>query len=231
MAKEITKHQIEQLKQYTSPEISDTIKGMGVRSMTDGYMGYDIRCMFPDLGPMIGYAVTAVLDNLTPNRPVFKEVQRRYLESIDASPKPAVIVMKAGGHDKTRSLVFGGLMANTAYALGANGLITDGGVRDPDDVHDIGFHMFAPGTVPAHGTGAFVNMVDTGNPVNISGQLIHPGDLIFADKIGIITIPIDIIDELPAKIEELHTKEANLMAYLQSKEFSLEGLLKKSGLD
>jgi len=75
------------------------------------------------------------------------------------------------------------------------------------------------------------NMVDTGNPVNISGQLIHPGDLIFADKIGIITIPIDIIDELPAKIEELHTKEANLMAYLQSKEFSLEGLLKKSGLD
>ena len=139
--------------------------------------------------------------------------------------------MKAGGHDKTRSLVFGGLMANTAYALGANGLITDGGVRDPDDVHDIGFHMFAPGTVPAHGTGAFVNMVDTGNPVNISGQLIHPGDLIFADKIGIITIPIDIIDELPAKIEELHTKEANLMAYLQSKEFSLEGLLKKSGLD
>ena len=110
MAKEITKQQIEQLKQYTSPEISDTIKGMGVRSMTDGYMGYDIRCMFPDLGPMIGYAVTAVLDNLTPNRPVFKEVQRRYLESIDASPKPAVIVMKAGGHDKTRSLVFGGLI-------------------------------------------------------------------------------------------------------------------------
>ena len=31
MAKEITKQQIEQLKQYTSPEISDTIKGMGVR--------------------------------------------------------------------------------------------------------------------------------------------------------------------------------------------------------
>ena len=151
MPEQISQAQLDALKKYTSPEISDTIRMMGVRPATEGYLGYDIRCLFPDLGPMVGFAVTAVLDNLTPDRPVRPDVQRRYLESIDASPKPAVIVMKAGGHNRVRSLVFGGIMANTARSLGAIGLVTDGGVRDTDEVYEIGFRMFAPGTVSAHG--------------------------------------------------------------------------------
>ena len=231
MPEQISRAQLDALKKYTSPEISDTIRMMGVRPATEGYLGYDVRCLFPDLGPMVGFAVTAILDNLTPDRPARPDVQRRYLESIEASPKPAVIVIKAGGHNRVRSLVFGGIMANTARSLGAIGLVTDGGVRDPDDVYDIGFHMFAPGTVSAHGTGAFVNMVDTGNPVTISDQLIRPGDLVFADKIGVITIPHEVVEDLPSKVEELHQREAGQISFLQSEEFSLPELLKRSGLD
>ena len=231
MPDRISQAQLDALKKYTSPEISDTIRMMGVRPATEGYLGYDVRCLFPDLGPMVGFAITAVLDNLTPDRPVRPDVQRRYLESIDASPKPAVIVMKAGGHNKVRSLVFGAIMANTARSLGAIGIVTDGGVRDTDEVHEIGFHMFAPGTVSAHGTGAFVNMVDTGNPVTLSDQIIRPGDLVFADKIGVITIPHEVVAELPARVEELHQRETAQIYFLQSEEFSLPELLKRSGLD
>lgn len=231
MAKQMANEQIEALKKYTSAEISDTIRFMGVRDSTEGYLGYDVRCFFPDLGPMVGYAITGILDNLTPDRPARADVQRRYLESIDASPKPAVVVIKAGGHNNTRSLVFGGIMANTANALGAIGVVTDGGVRDPDDLYEIGFHTFAPGTVSAHGTGAFVNMVDTGNPITISDQLIRPGDIIFADKIGVITIPEEVIDELPAKVEELHKRESDQISFLQSSDFSLSELLNRSGLN
>ena len=60
MPEQISQAQLDALKKYTSPEISDTIRMMGVRPATEGYMGYDVRCLFPDLGPMVGFAVTAV---------------------------------------------------------------------------------------------------------------------------------------------------------------------------
>ena len=231
MAKQLTQEQLEALKKYTSPELSDVIHNLAVRPATDGFLGYDIRCLFPQMGPMVGYAVTAVLDDLTPDRAPRKDVMRSYLESIAASPKPAIVVIKTGAHDKVRSLVFGAIMSNTARSLGATGLVTDGAVRDLEEVQEIGFHFFAPGSVSSHGTGAFTNMVDTGNPVTISGQLIRPGDLIFADNVGVITIPEEVTDVLAQKAEELHQREADQIAFLQSEEFSLQALLKRSGLE
>ena len=65
----------------------------------------------------------------------------------------------------------------------------------------------------------------------ISDQIIRPGDLVFADKIGVITIPHEVVGDLPAKVEELHQREAGQISFLQSNEFSLPELLKRSGLD
>lgn len=229
MVKPLSREQIDELRQYTSPDIDEAIQSMRVRPPTEGYLGYDIRCLFPEMGPMVGYAITAVSDNLT-ERPRPRDVQRRYLEAIASSPKPVVVVVHSAAHNKTRSLVFGGMLSNTARALGAIGLITDGGVRDLDQVKEIPFHFFAPGTVVSHGAGAFGNIIEVGTPVTISGQTIRPGDLIHADKNGLIIIPEDVMDKVAAEAEKQHQREKETIAFLRSREFSLQAYLKRAGL-
>ena len=230
MVRQLTSEQIEELRQYSSPDIDEAVQHLHVRPTTEGYLGYDIRCLFPDFGPMVGYAVTVLHDNLTPDRPRRPEVQRKYLEAIASSPKPAVVVFQCVAHNKKRSLVFGGMMSSTAHALGAIGLVTNGGVRDLDQVRELGFHFFAPGTVVSHGAGAFPNILEVGNPVTISNQIIRPGDLIHADKNGLIIIPEEVADQVSAGAEQQRQNEAKTIAFLQGPDFSLEAYLQRSGL-
>ena len=61
--------QIEALGRIDSPTVSNAIEAFGVRDPTDGYASLELRCLFPDLGPMVGYAVTCTADSTTPGGP------------------------------------------------------------------------------------------------------------------------------------------------------------------
>ncbi|MDA1216083.1 MAG: RraA family protein, partial [Chloroflexi bacterium] len=56
-----TPEQLEYLRSQDSPTIANAIETFGALPRTEGYMSPDIRCLFPELGPMVGYAVTAVV--------------------------------------------------------------------------------------------------------------------------------------------------------------------------
>ena len=76
----------------------------------------------------------------------------RLWEAVEAAPKPAVIVIKDIGPERSRSCHMGEVMATTAKALGAVGCISDGGLRDVVEVRALGgFQYFCPGFVVSHG--------------------------------------------------------------------------------
>ncbi len=52
---------LEALKRYDSPTLSNAIETFDVRPRDVGYTSMEIRCIFPDLGPMVGYAATATI--------------------------------------------------------------------------------------------------------------------------------------------------------------------------
>lgn len=217
----LTDAELDTLRQIDTPTIANAIEPFNVRSDTDGFMGWDIRCMFPDMGVMVGYAVTATLDTTTHGRVHDREARFQLFEAIDASPKPVVLALKDLSSKSKHGCHFGDGLATVSMRLGAIGLVTDGGVRDVDTVREMGFHYFAPGMVPAHGNFGFM---EAQVPVRISGVLVNPGDLIHADANGVVTIPSEIARDVIAQAREVLAREKAHRDWVNGDDFSLAKL-------
>ena len=71
-------------------------------------------------------------------------------------------------------------------SLGSLGVITNGSVRDLEEVEQVGFHLFASGVQVSHG---HAHLEDFDIPVEVFGLRVVPGDLIHADRHGAVVIP------------------------------------------
>lgn len=84
--------------------------------------------------------------------------------------------------------LWGGLMSTRAAHLGAAGAILDGYVRDAREIAALGFPVFCRGLY-AQDQGVRGKVIDWRTPIEIGGVRIAPGDLIFADREGVLVIP------------------------------------------
>jgi regulator of RNase E activity RraA len=173
---------------------------------------------------MAGYAVTARVDASTPGKVRDQNIWMEWIRSMERAPKPCVLVFQDVGPDPSKSAHFGEVMATTAHRLGVVGLVTDGGVRDLNEVTSLGFHLFAAGLVPSHG--AF-RILEVNVPVTVDGVRVNPGDLLHGDVNGVTTIPHEIVADLPEACMKVRQREAGLMAFINSPEFSVDGLEKR----
>ena len=221
MTTPLTSVELDALRKIDTPTIANAIEPFNVRSDTDGFMGWNIRCLFPEMGVMLGYAVTATLDTTTHGRQHDRETRYKFFEAIEASPQPAVLALKDLSSKPKHGCHFGDGLATVSMRLGAIGLVTDGGVRDVDTVREMGFHYFAPGMVPAHGNFGFM---EAQVPVRVGGVLINPGDLIHADANGVVTIPLDIAREVIGESHRVLAREESHRDWVNSPDFSLAKL-------
>ncbi len=53
--------ELAELRKCSSPTLSNAIERFGVRPKNQGFMSPEIRCIFPDLAPLVGYAVTCTV--------------------------------------------------------------------------------------------------------------------------------------------------------------------------
>lgn len=216
--------QLEELRAVDSPTVANAIEAFKVRDDTQGFMGMDVRCLTPEFGVMVGYAVTATADSMAPGRSRDRRGHMRLFEAIAASPKPAVLVVHDVGPSRSHACFLGDVIASLSRRLGAIGIVTDGGVRDLDGVRPLRFHVFAAGLVVAHGT---FNIIDVGVPVELSGAHVQPGDLIHGDPSGVTTVPLEVADRVYEQCQKVREREIGLRDYAHSREFSLEGLRAK----
>lgn len=212
---------LETLRGIDTPTISNALELYSVRDRTEGFMGYDVRCQFPQLGVMLGYAVTAVCDN-RPGPVAGRQAYFEWLEAIERSPKPVVCVFQDVSPKRELSCYMGEVMATCAQKLGAVGLVTDGGVRDMAEVEALGFHYFAAGAVASHGNFAITQV---GVPVSISGVAVRPGDLIHGDRNGALVIPDEIAERLPEGVERIRARERRTLEFVHAPDFSLPKLV------
>jgi regulator of RNase E activity RraA len=224
---QLTATELEQLRRIDSPTIANAIETFGVRPHTSGFMGCDIKCLMPELGTMVGYAVTATADSQTDGEAFDPKVWWDVLNAIDASPKPAVLVFQDIGPRPTHSCHFGDGMATITNRLGAIGLVTNGGVRDMAGVRALGFRFFASGIVVSHGN---FRVVSTGHPVEVSGVRIEPGDLIHGDENGVVLIPSEIGARVIHAANEVIAEESELIGYYRGEDFSLAAVGRRLGI-
>ncbi|MBV8717087.1 MAG: RraA family protein [Chloroflexi bacterium] len=221
----LSREQFEELRAIDSPTIANAIEYFEIRPRVSGYVGSNVRCLTPDAGFMLGYAVTCRGDSTTEDKDR-REHASLYRAIHELQPWPAVVVIGDDGDPSQIHLAChaGEMMATTMKRVGAVGLVTNGGLRDIREINALGgFHYYGRGLVVAHGRPC---IYDVGAVVNIDGMEVHPGDLLHGDENGVVVIPAEIADKVAAKAREHRDMEQERLKEILGPDFhkQFEGL-------
>ena len=214
---EITAVQIKLIGEMQTCAVSNAIEGLNVRSRTEGFMTPDIKSMFPGMGAMAGHAVTAVIKASTPPSENMNFSRVTWVDEILKIPAPRVIVMKDLDHPNVIGSFWGEVQSAIHTALDCVGVVTDGGVRDLDEMQEYGFKAFATTQLVSR---ANVHLVEANIPVTIGGVTVSPGDILLGDKHGVISIPKEVVEDLPAAIAKVEAGEKEIIDVCKSRDFS-----------
>ena len=212
---------IEFLRTVDTPTLSNAIETLKVRPKNEGFAPLQVRCLFPEFGPMCGYAVTAQVETVTQG--VNRE-EASYIElfqAVENSPKPAVIAFQEVGGNPDYATHCGEVMATIFSRLGGIGLVSDCGVRDLAEVRALRFHYFARGAVASH---ANFHIARVGVPIQIFGLVIHPQDLLHGDQNGLIQIPQEATEGLQDAVASVRAKERQIMELTKDPNFTASQL-------
>jgi 4-hydroxy-4-methyl-2-oxoglutarate aldolase len=219
--KTLSTKELNALRSISTPTVSNAIELFNVRPKNEGFMSGEIKCIFPDMGVMVGYACTAVMLASWPDKEREESLDFRMYEHILQIPAPRVVVVQDIDEPPCIGSLWGEVNGNIHKALGCVGVVTNGGVRDLDEVHELGFHFFAAQVIPSH---AYDHLVDVGSPVKVGGLVVNPGDLIHADKHGVVVIPGEVASELAEAARRVEESERGLINLCKSPDFTLEKL-------
>jgi 4-hydroxy-4-methyl-2-oxoglutarate aldolase len=199
---------LERLRRFPTPTIANAIETFEVRPQGEGFTDSRVRCLFPGLGVMLGYACTATIHSAQP-APVPRNVDRReYWEYLAAASGPKVSVVQDLS-EASGGAYWGEVNSSLHQALGSQGVLTNGTVRDLEEVDRIGFHFFAAGVHVSHG---HAHLEEFARPVKVFGMLVHPGDLIHADRHGAVVIPSEIAARVADAAAEIERQEKPMLA-------------------
>ena len=194
-----------QLKRWNTPTIYNGWEQVTKRNPgRDAFNLEETRDFMPQMGPMVGYAITVVIE---PGNPAHREANpqagaeyRRYVASV---PGSKIVIVQDLDRPRTYGAFWGEVNANAHRALGCIGTITDGAIRDLDEMTNAGFKSLARRLCVGH---AFCHPIRWGCEVEVFGTKVSPGDLIHADKHGFMVIAPD---EQPGLLEAARFMDAN----------------------
>ena len=208
---------LEKLKGFDTPSITNVVAtypsdplclGLYEPWRSNWYTDQSVRCIYPELGRLVGYAVTVVYSLPDPN---FNRLTMRDLvEALAKSRKPSIIVIKQDFPPEILPKVglCGGNMTTMFKACGAVGVVTNGPSRDIDEIRPMNFQYLMSGVTPGHGSMA-IRAVNV--PVSVAGMDVAPGEIIHMDENGACKFPADRLAEVYKNVQELAKNEAESM--------------------
>lgn len=204
---------LERLCRYDTPSVtnavatypgSDLCLGLCNPWKSQWYTDQTLRCMYPELGPKVGYAVTVTYCEPDPsyNCLGFADL----CKAIAASPKPVILVIKQNLPEeiKRKNGLCGGNMMAAFRSLGVVGVISDGPSRDVDEVRPMGVQYMLTGVCPGHGN---FTIQEINAPVEVCGMMVAPGNIIHMDENGAVRFPAERLDEVLWLCQELNIYE------------------------
>jgi regulator of RNase E activity RraA len=131
-------------------------------------------------------------------------------EAIEGVPPGQVIVVDSRGD--TRAASGGDMLMTRAWKRGAAGFVTDGGLRDGHVLSQLPFPTYAS-AVTITTRAAWHHVADLQVPIGCAGVAVYPGDVLVADRDGIIVVP----RSLAAEIAEQGLEQEQLEAFVSKK--------------
>ena len=178
------------------------------------YTDTSIRCIYPEKGAIVGYAVTCVFGLPDPNyagRLSFMDV----VDARDAMKKPTILVIqqKWPAHLMSKAGLAGEIMVTSMKAVGCIGMVSNGPSRDIDAIRRLDFQLLLGGVTAGHGDMA-VQAVNV--PVSVGGMDVAPGELIHMDENGAVKFPADKAEQVLENARKMLEGEAEHLARLRA---------------
>jgi regulator of RNase E activity RraA len=192
------------LTSLSTTNVSDALDALGLKGST-----YGIRPIWEGAAKIAGEAVTVRLTAAG----LSKGKTHLGVRAIDAAKAGDVIVIDNGGRLDTSC--WGGILANGADMKGVSGVVIDGACRDIDDYVEIRFPVYARGAVVATARGRIMEE-STNAMIQFGGVQVRPGDIVTADRSGVVIVPREKFEEVLAKAEELFGKEEAMVREIRA---------------
>jgi 4-hydroxy-4-methyl-2-oxoglutarate aldolase len=213
---------LERLKGFSTCEIANAVEFLNVRLRNVGFSDSSIRCRFPHFPPAVGYAVTLRLHGANPPMEGGVYVDRTdWWDELVEMPAPHIVVIEDADHRVGTAAFVGGVHAAVVQAMGCVAVMTNGAVRDLDQVERLGFQLFSGNVSVSH---AYAHVAKADTPVHVAGLHIAPRDLLHGDQHGIVKIPHGSVERILEIAEQLRSREREILRFCQSDHFSREGL-------
>ena len=219
---------LEELRNFDTPSITNVVATYPEHPLCLGlynpwsenwYTDQSLRCMYPELGRTVGYAVTCTYGLPDPNYSgvTFMDV----LDAMDASPKPTIFVFQQKFPPELQGKVglAGGNMTTAMQAIGCVGAISNGPSRDIDEIRPMKFQYLLSGVTAGHGAQA-VHAVNV--PVSVAGMDVAPGEIIHMDENGAVKFPADKLAAVLENARALQIEETERLDRLRNAKSSAE---------
>lgn len=195
-----TLEDLELLRQWDTPTICNALEMVVPQRRGHGFTVRPMVCADPKLPPICGLARTGTIRAAQPSgRP--KEQDRAirigWYEYVERAALPTVVVLQDLDDTPGTGAFWGEVHTAVHKALGAQGCVTNGSIRDLDMIA-AGFQLVAGVVNPSH---AYVHMVAYGQDVSVHGMHVRHEDVVHADRHGAVVIPHDAVRKIPAAIE------------------------------
>jgi regulator of RNase E activity RraA len=174
-----TPEQLASFQHFFTPLVSDVMDRLGLESRV---IPHDVQSMPFD--PSLKVAGIAFPCRVVPTTE-YVEIHT-LLEMVDSIPEHAFVLVASDAD--TDAALWGGLMSTRAKARGAVAAAVTGGIRDFEQIAELGFPVF--GTyrcikdIRRRGYMHSYNV-----EVSFFGVRVRPGDIVFGDANGLVVIP------------------------------------------
>ena len=213
---------MEALRHLDACTLANAIEAFHERLRNEGFVDHAVRCLSPELPPMLGYAATIKIRGTNPPTANGSYPDRTdWWDYILTLPEPRVVVVQDVSSQPGLGSLVGSVHMNILRALRCAGLVTNGSVRDIPAARRAGFHLFAGYPAVSH---AYVHIVEIGQPLQIGGLKIQSGDLLHGDLHGVQSIPLDIAGRIGPVAARITAEKEEIIRLCQSPQFSLEKL-------
>ena len=200
-----TEAQLRRFRGAYTAQVVDAMEGRGA-------MTQDIKPQTPPGVPIAAPVLTAFAhpaDNLA------------LFACLDVLEQGDVIICAADGYRQTA--LTGDLLCGMLRNAGAIGVVTDGAIRDQDGVEGMGLPVWHGGVSP--NSPARVGPGTVGLDILCGGVSISSGDLVVADRDGVVIVPHARIDAVADKLDQVRAGEAEMEAKVRA------GLARPSWMD
>jgi regulator of RNase E activity RraA len=208
----------DKLAEWDTPALSNALRRTEFGADGQAYTDGSLRLLAG--GRLLGNAVTATMRAARAGEDSIPVAELH--RAIIAAGGPVVVVVQDLDEIPGAGAFLGEVNGTLLTALGISGYVTNGRVRDEQDLHGMGFAVHAAGLCVAR---AHMRLTAIGVPVRVGGLDVAPGDLLHGDQHGVLRIPSDAADRLPGLAEDVREEEQSIVRWARSPEFTHEGLL------